>query len=543
MDPIKFSTLLNILGEWMNEIRTRTPKGASNSEITDLDQVNQLQPILSELQLSLKNLVLQNMGFVAFSEIFGREGPRDQNYFDSIPVRCWVINHLGVIEEANQTMIDMIPGSQGLVVGSDLYRHFPNPVALRIREKVEEVIRTQQDAHLIEEIWPYLIHTITPLSQQKDKRKRIAIITYNLSSKLEEKVLRETEERSLQLVELSPDAIVVHTEMKVVYINTAGIELFGATQPEEVLSKPVLDLIHPDDREFVHARIKKIESEGVSSPLREYRIVRFDGKAVDVEAKGTLIIYNGRPSNLVIIRDITVRKAAERELKALNERLNKEQKHRKFLSKRLIDLLERDRHEVAMELHDHIGQLLTNMKMDLEIISSELKQATPQLQYRIRTAYKKTGYAISDLRKIAHGLMPEIIKSLGLIPSLRALINNIDPQLGLNIHFFTKDIHARFDMDKELAIYRIAQEALSNIIKHSHAKQVFINLIRRDHLILFSVEDDGMGFEIEEKMFITSDQGPLGLHIMRERIVQLGGELTIDSRNGAGTHILAELPL
>ena len=139
--------------------------------------------------------------------------------------------------------------------------------------------------------------------------------------------------------------------------------------------------------------------------------------------------------------------------------------------------------------------------------------------------------------------MPEIIKNLGLIPSLRALINNIDPQLGLTIHFFTKDIHARFDMDKELAIYRIAQEALSNIIKHSHAKQVFINLIRRDHFILFSVEDDGMGFEIEEKMFITSDQGPLGLHIMRERIVQLGGELTIDSRNGAGTNILAELPL
>ena len=236
---------------------------------------------------------------------------------------------------------------------------------------MEEVIRTNQDAHLIEETWPYLIHTITPLSQQKDQGKRIAIVTYNLSSKLEEKVLRETEERSLQLVELSPDAIVVHTEMKVVYINNAGIELFGATHSKELIGKPVLDLIHPEDREFVRARIKKIESEGVSSPLREYRIVRFDGKAVDVEAKGTLIIYQGRPSNLVIIRDITVRKAAEGELKALNERLNKEQKHRKFLSKRLIDLLERDRHEVAMELHDHIGQLLTNMKMDLEIISSE----------------------------------------------------------------------------------------------------------------------------------------------------------------------------
>jgi len=540
MDNIHFSGLLNVLEEWVHQIRLCTQQGTSNLQIMNPEVLDQLQPKLAELQMSIKNLVLANKGFVASQQILEKEDSGYQDFFYSLPIRCLVINTSGIIEEANETMISE---SQVAFVGSSLYDHFPSQTAERMREKVEEVIRTGRDVYLSEEAWPYLTHTITSLYKQNDHRKRIVILTYNLAGKSEDKALRESEERSRQLVELSPDAIVVHTKMKVIYINVAGVNLFGATDKEELIGKPILDLIYPGDREFVQARIRQIEEENIPTSLREYRIIRFDGKIVDVEARGIGITYQGNLSNLVIIRDITARKAAEQELKALNEILNREQKHRKFLSKRLIDLLERDRHEVAMELHDHIGQLLTTMKMDLEMIASELKLSKPELQYRIRSAYKKTEYAITDLRKIAHGLMPEIIKNLGLIPSLRALINNINSISGLEIHFFTKDIQERFGMDKELAIYRIAQGALSNIIKHSRAKQVFINLIKRDPVILFGVEDDGIGFEMEEKTHITSDQGPLGLHIMRERIVQLGGELTIDSRIGAGTHILVELPV
>jgi signal transduction histidine kinase len=186
---------------------------------------------------------------------------------------------------------------------------------------------------------------------------------------------------------------------------------------------------------------------------------------------------------------------------------------------------------------------LTTLKTDLEIISSEVKYSNEPLQYRIRSASKKTAYAITDLKKIAHGLMPGMIINLGVVPSLQGLINDVKAHTGLKIHFFTQGIPERFDPDKELAIYRIAQEALSNVIKHAHAKQVFINLFKKEQTIQVAVEDDGVGFKIDEKMRITSDGGPLGLHIMRERIVQLGGEFTIDSRMGGGTHILAELPL
>ena len=93
-----------------------------------------------------------------------------------------------------------------------------------------------------------------------------------------------------------------------------------------------------------------------------------------------------------------------------------------------------------------------------------------------------------------------------------------------------------------LAIYRILQEALTNIVKHARAKRVFVNLIEKDQGISLSIEDDGAGFEPEEKMRISRTGGPLCLHIMRERAAHLGGELVIESRIGAGTHLLAEIP-
>lgn len=500
--------------------------------------------MLDELQMSVQDMVLHNKELVISMQIMEEERQQYKDLLDFALIGYLVTDTSGIIQEANKAAVAMFSTHQDSLVGSCLYDHFPIQIAGMIREKMEGVIRTGQFVHLNDcKVGSYVIRTITPLYDQKNQEIKIIILACNVAQEMAEEVLRESEERYRQLVEFSPDAIVVHTGGKVVYINTAGAILFGLTSAEKLIGRNILDLIHPDDQEFVRMRIKQIEVEGIPTPLREYRIVRFDRKIVDVEARGIGITYRGKPSNLVIIRDITVRKNAERELKTLNEILKKEQKHRKLLSKRLIDLLERDRHEVAMELHDHIGQLLTTIKMDLEIISSELELVKPQLQYRIRSASKKTAYAIIDLKKIAHGLMPDIIKNLGLIPSLRALINNINANSSFTIHFFTENIQERFDMAKELAIYRIAQEALSNIIKHSQAKQVFINLIKKDQVILFGVEDDGIGFKIDEENHISSGEGPLGLHIMRERIVQLGGELTIDSRIGAGTHILVELPL
>ena len=244
-----------------------------------------------------------------------------------------------------------------------------------------------------------------------------------------------------------------------------------------------------------------------------------------------------------LAENITERKQVEEELRRSNEELLKEHNQRMMLSKSLIDLLEKDRRQIAMELHDHIGQTLTSLKMNLEMIHGKLKPGHTELGAQITVAQERAIQAIKDVKNISHGLRPAMIEALGVVSSLRGLLNEIQQQTDIEIRFFSRGIPKRFEEEKELAIYRIAQEALGNIIRHAQAKNVFVNLVKKDEKLSLSVEDDGVGFDQDKVMKISKKKGPLGLLIMRERAVQLDGEFTIESQPGKGTHLLVEIPL
>ncbi len=161
----------------------------------------------------------------------------------------------------------------------------------------------------------------------------------------------------------------------------------------------------------------------------------------------------------------------------MNEQLLAEHNQRKELSKRLIDLLEKDRKNVAMELHDQIGQTLTSLKICLELVRN-VKNNRAELEAGIRDAKNKASQAIRELKNIFHGLRPAMLDTLGLIPALRELFNDIGNQTDIEIRFFySKNVPKHFDKKQEIALYRIAQEALNNIVKHAKAKEVFVNLI------------------------------------------------------------------
>jgi PAS domain S-box-containing protein len=135
-----------------------------------------------------------------------------------------------------------------------------------------------------------------------------------------EKSLKESEERYRRLVELSPDAIIVHRGGEVLFVNTAGAEFFGVTSPEELIGKPVMDFIHPDYREIVGARIVRTQEKGERTDLIQEKFLRLDGRAVDVEVVTTPITYRGQVATLVVARDITGRKRSEEALVQSEER-------------------------------------------------------------------------------------------------------------------------------------------------------------------------------------------------------------------------------
>jgi PAS domain S-box-containing protein len=253
-----------------------------------------------------------------------------------------------------------------------------------------------------------------------------------------------------------------------------------------------------------------------------------DGSIVEIQSVG---------------HDITERKLHEQQLQRLNEQLMEEHDRRRFLSKSLIDLLERDRQKIAMELHDHIGQILTTLKMDLELMGTHLNDSQAPLKARIAAAQDKAVQAIRSVKEIAYGLRPSMLDNLGLVSSIRNLIDDIKRSTDLQIHFFSQNVPKRFNQEKETTVYRVLQEAMCNVIKHARARKVFINLVKRGKLLSLSVEDDGIGFEPDKVMKDMEGKGPLGLLIMQERVVQIDGELSIESRTGKGTHVLAEIPM
>ena len=196
-----------------------------------------------------------------------------------------------------------------------------------------------------------------------------------------------------------------------------------------------------------------------------------------------------------------------------------------------------------MELHDHIGQTLTSLKINLEMIHDQFKPINPKLGSQIKAAGEKATQAIKDVKNVSHGLRPAMIDALGVVSSLRELFNVIQKQTDMEIRFFNRGIPKRFEEEKELAIYRIAQEALTNIIRHAQAKNIFVNLVKKDEKLSLSGEDDGIDFDQDNVMQSSKRKGPLGLLIMRERAVQLDGEFTIEPQSGKGTHLLVEIPI
>jgi len=360
--------------------------------------------------------------------------------------------------------------------------------------------------------------------------------------KQSEEALRESEERFRSAFEDAATGIaLMANDGYFMQVNQTLCKILGYSE-EELLSKTWVEITEPDDLNGCFDWLKRVKAGEQSA--YEKRFIHKLGQPVWVMVSSSVV----RDSQdriqyfISLFHDISSRKQAEEALKISKENLLAESNQRKILSKRLIDLLEKDRHDIAMELHDNIGQILTSLKIYLEIIDDKLKPDT-ELGSLTKTAIKRANLAINDLNNSSQRLMPGILDALGLVPSLRSLLNEFRELTDIKIGFFNRNVQKRFDREKELAIYRIVQEALNNIVKHAKAKNVYVSLLKKGAVLSLSVEDNGVGFDQNKAMKISKGKGPLGLVIMRERTLQLDGELTIESILGKGTHLLVEIPI
>jgi signal transduction histidine kinase len=261
----------------------------------------------------------------------------------------------------------------------------------------------------------------------------------------------------------------------------------------------LMDLHPPQDRAFLAAQMEKGQQQ--CGFLFEASHLRRDGSSFPVEVSSSPVEVQGEKFCQLIIRDITERKKAEAAIRESEGKLH-------YLASQLMTVQEQERRRLALELHDELGQSLMVLKMLTRSLEKRLPDQDPEL---------KSG-------------CQEILQFINeIIENIRRLSRDLDEMDGL------------FSPEARISIYRIFQESLTNISKYASPSKVEVSAKRDGEAVVFKVEDDGVGFDVEEALTKTHQRG-LGLLSMSERVRALGGSFYIWSQKGAGTKISFTIP-
>jgi signal transduction histidine kinase len=210
---------------------------------------------------------------------------------------------------------------------------------------------------------------------------------------------------------------------------------------------------------------------------------------------------------------------------------------------RAINAQEEERGRLAQELHDGIGQMLTAVQLSIDQLAKiPLNNAEKLVEQRSRLR-KLTDQTLTDLRRIISAIRPGVLSELGLLPALEWVADNTLRQADVTVDIESDGYSDRLPDEIEILLFRIAQEAMRNIARHSEANRVDITLKRVDAKVVLTLTDDGKGFEPIEIITSNSEGGGLGLAGMKERAAIVGGQVTINSILGEGTNITVVIPL
>lgn len=375
--------------------------------------------------------------------------------------------------------------------------------------------------------------------------------------KAAQEALAESEDRYRQLVELSPDTIFVQSEGEIVFINSAGVKLFGAATPEELMGKPVLDLFHPEEREIVKERIRRLLEERKQAPLLEEKILRLDGTVADVEVTASPFTHQGQPAVLVVVRDISERQRAEEERAGLLLRERAARAEAEAASRLKDEFLSTLSHELRTPLSAILGwaELLRNLRFDEATVSHALETIVRNTKSLVKLIEE-----ILDVSRIVNGNL-----SLNVSPvNLAAIVEAATESLRYAAE--AKNIRVESALDRAVEpvagdrerLQQVVWHLLSNAIKFTpKGGRVAVTLRGAESFAEIKVTDTGAGispdflphvFERFRQADSTSTRSHgglgLGLALVRHLVELHGGIVRADSAGaGQGAAFTVRLPL
>jgi PAS domain S-box-containing protein len=312
---------------------------------------------------------------------------------------------------------------------------------------------------------------------------------------------------------------------KVIYRSEKRIAFTVAT-PESALGDGWTASIHPDDLQNVlDANSRALQrQEGFS---REYRIRRRDGvyrwmfdvASTRFDANGSFAGFIGSAI------DVTDQKLAQEALEKVGGRL--------------IEAQERERSRIARELHDDICQRLALLSLELEQADENSNDSGAQGNTQISHIRKHCADIAADVQALSHELHSSKLDYLGVVAAVRSFCQELSKQQGVDIEFTNDNVSSHLPREISLCLFRVAQEALHNAVKHSGVSRFAVHLWDTENEVQLEVLDSGAGFEVEEVM----ENAGLGLVSMKERTHLVNGTLSVESKPNGGTKIVARVPL
>ena len=252
-------------------------------------------------------------------------------------------------------------------------------------------------------------------------------------------------------------------------------------------------------------------------------------------------------ANLELEQEITQRKAAEAALKKsehhysqLLEQSDRLQEQLRQLSRQVLSAQEEERRSISRELHDVIAQTLTGINLRLAALAKEALANTKGLDRNIARTQRMVEKSVDIIHRFARELRPAVLDDLGLIPALHSFLNTFSRRTRIHVHLKAFAAVEQLDTARRTVLFRVAQEALTNVARHAHASRVEVSIEKLSDGICMKIKDDGKSFEVERVLHGRGNKR-LGLLGMRERLEMIGGHLEIESVPGKGTTVIARI--
>jgi PAS domain S-box-containing protein len=337
-------------------------------------------------------------------------------------------------------------------------------------------------------------------------------------------------EECMQILNNATDGIgLIDTDFNILRINATFSTLFGISE-DEAVGKKCFEIFESPSCQTSDCPLRRILS---GERFVEYEVEREcnDGTRVPCLTRASPI--HGPGGELVGIitdlKDITERKLMEQHIRVLPQKLLRAQ--------------ENEREKIGRYLHDQVAQDLSTAKIACETLFDNQPRVSHEIRQKVSNLAKLLRRTIEAVRNLAYDLRPPSLEQLGLVRTIFQHCQDVMAREGIKIDFYTAGLdNLRLDPYTEINLYRLIQEALTNVRRHADARHVLLRLVASFPYIVLRIEDDGKGFDTKERLEQALDEKRLGLQSMQERVKLLGGKMSIHSRIMKGTKISIEIP-